>query len=113
LKKKGWSISDESTTLKLFHDNYDAFPALGGDTERAAFYSELSHSKAYIANEKGMEINKLQPCHIASGIATLRENNINSGSSETTNPMASLMKMFSTKKIEDDFLQQSMRRTTH
>ena len=39
LDKKGWGLTDNAASLKLFINNYDAFPAFGGDTERAAFFA--------------------------------------------------------------------------
>jgi hypothetical protein len=101
LKKKGWGLTDIDTTQKIFLSNADAFPAFGGDTERAAFYSELEHSRDYIRNGEKMVIDKLNPSHVKRGIDKLRENNIDSEQTESTNPMANLMKMLSTKNVEE------------
>ena len=61
LNKKGWGFHDDETILSIFENNMDAFPAFGGDTERAAFFSELEHSRDFIENETGMQINVLKP----------------------------------------------------
>src|SRR5207237_2544796 len=98
LSKKGWGLTDEAATLRLFIDHYDAFPSLGGDTERAAFFAELEHSRDFIKDEKGMAINMLMPKHVQRGIIKLRENNISSNSSESQNPLANIMKMMSGAK---------------
>ncbi len=99
LNKKGWGLTDEESTKSLFRQNSDAFPSFGGDTERLTFFSELEHSRDFIANEKGMSINKLTPDHVRRGILKLRENNIQSDpNEESQNPMANMMKLFSNKK---------------
>jgi hypothetical protein len=99
LNKKGWGLTDEDTTKLLFQQNSDAFPSFGGDTERLTFFSELEHSRDFIANEKGMSINKLTPDHVRRGILKLRENNIQSNpNEESQNPMANMMKLFQGKK---------------
>lgn len=97
LKKKGWGLTDDAKTLELFEENVDAFPAYGGDTERAGFFAELEHSRDYIGNENNMKMNLLEPRHILNGINKLRENNIQD-EVETSNPMANMMKMFSGRK---------------
>lgn len=97
LNKKGWDVSNPEEIKKIFKENMDAFPAFGGDTERAAFFSELEHSRNFIANETGMQINILDPCHVRKGIAKLRENNFNENTEETTNPLANMMKLMAGK----------------
>ena len=95
LYKKGWGLTDNNGTRSLFRQNTDAFPAFGGDTERLTFFAELEHSRDFISNEKGMAINMLSPDHVRRGISKLRENNIQSDpDSESTNPMANMMKLF-------------------
>jgi hypothetical protein len=95
LVKKGWALSDEDATKALFRQNKDAFPAYGGDTERLTFFAELEHSRDFIGNEKGMSINQLTPDHVRRGILKLRDNNIQSDpDTETTNPLANMMKLF-------------------
>lgn len=95
LRKKGWGLVDEDATKLLFKQNPDAFPAYGGDTERLAFFSELEHSRDFIGNETGMAINLLSPDHIKRGMSKLKENNIASDpNSESTNPIANMMKLF-------------------
>ena len=102
LAKKGWGLIDENTTKTLFCQYKDAFPAFGGDTERLAFFSELEHSRDFIANEKGMIINKLSPEHIRRGILKLQENNIQSDpDAESSNPLANMMKLFRGNKNGD------------
>lgn len=95
LYKKGWELTDENTTRLLFKQQKEAFPAFGGDTERLTFFAELEHSRDFIANEKGMSINKLTPDHVRRGILKLRENNIQSDpDAESVNPLANMMKLF-------------------
>jgi energy-coupling factor transporter transmembrane protein EcfT len=99
LRKKGWGLTDDEATRALFDANSDAFPAFGGDTERLTFFSELEHSRDFISNETGMNINLLTPDHVTRGIATLRENNIEDApEQESSNPLANMMKMFRGKK---------------
>lgn len=98
LNKKGWGLTDEKATLKIFKDNPDAFLSFGGDTERLTFLSELEHSRDFINNEKGMELNMLEPKHVLRGIIKLRENNFKESSEESNNPMANMMKLLSGKK---------------
>lgn len=95
LNKKGWGINDEKSSLKLFTDNFDAFPAFGGDTDRLGFFSELEHSRDFISNEKGMAINMLEPRHIERGLLKLKENNIKDTEEESVNPLANMMKLIS------------------
>jgi energy-coupling factor transporter transmembrane protein EcfT len=95
LQKKGWGLTDEAVTKELFRQNVDVFPAFGGDTDRLTFFAELEHSRDFIKNEKGMAINRLSPDHVRRGIQKLRENNIQSGpETESTNPLANMMKLF-------------------
>lgn len=98
LNKKGWGLTDEKATLKIFENNIDAFPAFGGDCERAGFFAELEHSRDYLSNESKMEINKLEPRHVERGIAVLRENNIKENKNGSNNPLANMMKMMSNNK---------------
>lgn len=94
LKKKGWGVSDEASALRLFLDNYDAFPAFGGDTERAGFFAELEHSRDFLSNEQGMQINMLEPKHIQRGIQKLRDNNIHDNpDAQSSNPLANMMRL--------------------
>lgn len=102
MAKKGWGLSNEKDIKQLFYDNYDAFPAFGGDTERAGFFAELEHSRDYIADDSGMKINVLEPRHVREGIEKLRENNFSEGA-ESVNPLANMMKLFSGKKTANDF----------
>lgn len=102
LYKKGWGLTDEENTKAIFRQYKDAFPAFGGDTERLTFFSELEHSRDFIANEKGMAINKLTPDHIRRGILKLQENNIQSDpDAESSNPLANMMKLFRGNKKSD------------
>lgn len=101
LKKKGWSINDEENVLQLFLCNADAFPAFGGDTERAAFFSELEHSREFIANESGLHINVLEARHIERGINKLRENNFQESGDNSSNPLANMMRLMANKKKKD------------
>lgn len=98
LNKKGWGFKDDATILSIFEKNMDAFPAFGGDTERAAFFSELEHSRDFIANEADIQINVLKPEHIEKGIMKLRENNFKESPEESENPLANMMKLMSGKK---------------
>lgn len=100
LDKNGWGLIDEPNTLKLFQANPDAFPAFGGDTERAGHFSELAHSREYIKNGKDMELNKLSVNHVKRGIEQLRRNNVDDSQAESSNPLANMMKMMSSKKNE-------------
>lgn len=95
LNKKGWGVNDEQTSLKIFQDNIDAFPAFGGDTDRLGFFAELEHSRDFISNETGMAINMLDPKHIRRGLIKLRENDIKDTTEESTNPLANMMKLIS------------------
>lgn len=97
LRKKGWGLTDENASLRLFVDNYDAFPHYGGDTDRAGFFAELEHSRDFISNKRRMQLNMLEPSHISKGIAKLRENNITGNSEESTNPLANMMKLLSNR----------------
>jgi hypothetical protein len=102
LNKKGWGLTDNEASKQLFLDNPESFPAFGGDTERLGFYAELEHSRDFISNEEGMSINLLTPEHIRRGLAILNENNIQSDpNSESTNPLANMMKLLSGKKKEE------------
>ncbi len=97
LAKKGWGLTDEARTKDIFKSNADAFPAFGGDTERAGFFAELEHSRDFIANEKDMKISMLEPRHVRRGIEKLRENNFDDTEEESTNPMANIMRLMSGK----------------
>jgi hypothetical protein len=96
LGNKGWAISNEKEAKEIFKQNRDAFQAFGGDTEKAAFFSELEHSREFMENEKGLRMNVLEPIHIRKGIQKLRENSIES-SEESTNPLANMMRLMSGK----------------
>ena len=98
LAKKGWGINKEDEVRVMFMRNADAFQGFGGDTERAAFFAELEHSRDFIANEQELSINMLEPEHIARGIQKLRDNNPDSSDIESTNPLANMMKLMSSKK---------------
>lgn len=100
LNKKGWDLSDDESVINLFVQNMDAFPAFGGDTERAAFFSELEHSREFINNEDGLKINILETRHIKAGINKLRDNNFKETDHESSNPLANMMRMMSGKKKE-------------
>lgn len=79
--KVGWSINDESTCIKYFKENYDAFPAYGGDTERAFFFAKLAYSRDMIAGSPECSKNTLTPKHLLSAIKRLRSNHIESANS--------------------------------
>jgi hypothetical protein len=98
LNKKGWDLANDAEVTEIFTQNMDAFPAFGGDTERAAFFSELEHSREFIANEQDLKINILETRHVRKGIAKLRENNFKETSQESSNPLANMMRMMSGKK---------------
>ena len=99
LAKKGWGLTNEAAVRRLFTENHDAFPAFGGDTERAGFFAELEHSRDYLANDQGMQINMLDPEHIARGIHKLRENNIQDApGAASSNPLANMMRLMSNNK---------------
>jgi len=102
LNKKGWEVSNDSDCLKLFIDNIDAFPAFGGDTERAGFFAELEHSREFIGSETGMKLNRLEARHIQKGIDKLRENSFTESGDESTNPLANMMKLMSGHKKKDN-----------
>lgn len=102
LDKKGWGLAEEETTKKIFKENASAFTAFGGDTERLAFFSGLEHSRDFIKNDTNIEINKLKTSHVAKGIEKLKDNNIENGSNESTNPLANLMKMMKGNSKGDD-----------
>jgi hypothetical protein len=111
--KKGWGFIDEKEILKLVKDNSDAFEGFGGDTERALFFAQLEHSREFIANEKGMAINRLTPKHVALGIKKLRDNTLKSEDGPSSNPMANIMKMFRGQKLPNSpKTQQSKTRET-
>lgn len=118
LHKKGWGLTDEAASRLLFRENPDAFPGFGGDTDRLAFFAELEHSRDFISNEKGMAINLLSPDHIRRGLIKLRENNIQGGvETESTNPLANMMKLFrdkgNSRKSEDAELIEAIRNTAN
>ena len=98
LAKKGWGVNKEEEVRQLFIQNADAFQGFGGDTERAAFFAELEHSRDFISNENGLSINMLEPHHIRRGIQKLRDNNPDSSNIESTNPLANMMKLISSSK---------------
>lgn len=75
LTKKGWKLSDEKKVMELICTNSKYFPAYGGDTERAAFFSELEHSKDYVSGENSVSSNTIDPSHVKKGIETLIKNN--------------------------------------
>lgn len=98
LAKKGWGVNKEQEVRQLFVQNADAFQGFGGDTERAAFFAELEHSRDFISNENGLSINMLEPHHVRRGIQKLRDNNPDSSDIESTNPLANMMKLISSSK---------------
>ena len=102
LNKKGWDISNVEEIKTIFKENMDAFPAYGGDTERAGFFAELEHSRDYIANPKTLKMNVLHPNHVRKGIQTLRDNNFKEGTEESTNPLANMMKYMSGKNKKEE-----------
>lgn len=75
LEKKGWNLSDEQKIKELISTNSKFFPAYGGDTERAAFFSELEHSKDYVSGNDSILPNTIEPSHVKKGIETLIKNN--------------------------------------
>lgn len=96
LKKKGWTLTDEEATLKLFEQNHKVFLGFGRDTERAAHFSAVAHSCDYTANEN-IPLNMINPSQVQRGILELKENNFSTTSSESNNPLANMMKMMSNK----------------
>jgi len=94
LAKKGWGVTDDDESIKVFIREKDAFPFSGGDTERLTHYAKVEHSKDYMKQGEGMKLNKLSPSHISKGICKLRENSgqIDNDHKED-NKMSSLMKM--------------------
>jgi hypothetical protein len=70
IRAKGYQISDPVGSLKLFQDNYDAFPSFGGDCERCVEFCMMEQCSD---NTENLEITLDQ---LARGIRTLRENNI-------------------------------------
>jgi hypothetical protein len=59
LAKKGWGVTDDSESIKIFSKEKDAFPFSGGDTERLTHYAKVEHSKEYMKKGEGMKLNKL------------------------------------------------------
>jgi hypothetical protein len=114
LKKKGWGLTNEKETEKLFEKYHDVFLGYGRDTERTAVFAEIEHSRDFIADEQGMSLNLLTSSQVERGILKLKKNNFSSSSSESQNPLANMMKMMANKKFDDnDFFDQSMRRARH
>lgn len=102
LNKKGWGMNNEDECRSIFNQNMHMFPAFGGDTERLAFFSELEHSRDFIGNDKNMAINMLEPEHIQRGLIVLEENNIREDDGESSNPIANMMRMISSKNNNDN-----------
>lgn len=102
LNNKGWGITDEQPTLLLFHQNIEAFPAFGGDTERLTFFAELEHSRDFMSNEQGMTSDRLNSDHVRRGMIKLIENNIQSEpEAGSSNPMVNMMKLFNGKNQQN------------
>jgi hypothetical protein len=92
LAKKGWGVTDDVESIKIFIKEKDAFPFSGGDTERLTHYAKVEHSKEYMKKGEGMKLNKLSPIHILSGISKLRENS-GGVKDENDDKTSNLMKM--------------------
>ena len=96
-KKDRWSLADEEEIKQLFQDNYDDFPAFGGDTQRLLYYSKLAHSADFDMLKNGtLAATVLRIQHIRSGLEKLRTNNINKKekkSGEVKNPLAQMMSL--------------------
>jgi energy-coupling factor transporter transmembrane protein EcfT len=98
LKKKGWSLTDEPATRRLFAEHSDLFPSFGGDTERLTFFSELEHSRDFLKDETRMTTTALTPDHVKRGMDKLQENNIQDDpDAESNNPLANMMKLLKNK----------------
>jgi len=96
--ESGWDFENRKEISEVIYDNYEKFPAFGGDTKKLLFYAKLEHSNEYMINSKNMSINKLSTEHVKKGILKLKDNNINNESSsdgmQPMNPLAQMMKMF-------------------
>lgn len=109
LNNKGWGINKEDECREIIKTNMNLFPAFGGDTDRLGFFSELEHSRDFIANDKDMAINMLEPKHILRGLEVLRENNMKDNDDEcSTNPIANMMKLMSGKQNNSSDLDMSV-----
>lgn len=93
LAKKGWGVTDEQESIKVFVKEKDAFPFSGGDTERLTHYAKVEHSKEYMKKADGMKLNKLSPLHILKGITKLKENSGKVHDDKEDDKMSNLMKM--------------------
>jgi DNA polymerase III delta prime subunit len=96
----GWGFVNDKEISDLIHNNYDLFPAFGGDTKRLLFYAKLEHSDEFMTNSKNMSINLLSTQHVKKALTKLKENNIQQKSksdTQATNPLANMMKAFSGK----------------
>ena len=85
-------------------ENADAFPSYGGDTERAAFFAELEHSRDYINNSKNMKMNMLEAPHVRKGVQKLRQNIIKDDSS---NSLMDIMKLMNRSNEMSNLYRQS------
>lgn len=98
-REGGWDFVNEKEISEVIYDNYEAFPAFGGDTKKLLFYAKLEHSEEFMLNGKNMSLNKLSTDHVKKGIMKLKDNNIknesSSDSTQPTNPFAQMMKMLS------------------
>lgn len=111
LKKKGWSLTDEATTRRLFANHSDLFPSFGGDTERLTFFAELEHSRDFLKDETRMTTTALTPDHVQRGMAKLAENNIREDpEAESNNPLANMMKLLKNKPKQKPIPQQPLHR---
>lgn len=106
LNKKGWSLSDEAATRRLFAENSGLFRSFGGDTERLTFFAELEHSRDFLKDETRMTTTALTPDHVRRGMAKLRENNIEEGpDDESNNPLANMMKLLKKKPKKQESME--------
>jgi hypothetical protein len=104
LQNKGWTLSNEEEIRPIFVENADAFPSYGGDTERAAFFAELEHSRDYINNSKNMKMNMLEAPHVRKGVQKLRQNIIKDDSS---NSLMDIMKLMNRSNEMSNLYRQS------
>lgn len=112
IKKDGRTLSDEKETLKLFHKYQDVFIGYGRDTDRCAEFASIELSNDALDDDE-LSLNKLTPSHVERGILTLKQNNFSSTTSESSNPLANMMKMMSEKKFEDNLYKQATNMARH
>lgn len=93
LEKRGWGLMDDKSTLKVFREYPNAFPAFGGDTERLVNFSELAHSRDYMQNGKEMKIDKLAPIHVRKGIEQLTKNSVKNEEISESDQLNNFMNM--------------------